>query len=78
MLPDKVPVKTAPRADLRVIVLPIKLPWTWRGLSGGGDRMNVPSSPLADFVNVRVQKPLGVLLHVLAPFRSDRRGAESA
>src|ERR1019366_3608567 len=42
-------------------------------MSAGGDRMNVPSSPLPVFVKVRVQKPLDVpLLHspVHVPLRS--------
>jgi hypothetical protein len=62
VLPDKVPVKTTPLA-LRVIVLPIRLPLMSRGLPGGDDSKNVPSSPLAVCLNVRVQKPLAVPLH---------------
>jgi hypothetical protein len=72
VLPDKVPVKTTPLADLRVIVLPIRLPSMSRGFPGGDDSKNVPSSPLAVCLNVRVQKPLDVPLHSPAhvPLRS--------
>jgi hypothetical protein len=76
VLPDTVPVYVTKPTATKRIVLPVRLPMTWR-VSGGDDSLIVPSSAPAVCVHVTVNMPLiwPVYCPVHAPLRLREGGA---